>query len=316
VVTLTPRAAAVAAGLVVDRLAGEPPAGIHPVARFGSAMDRVERLAYSDSRLRGAAYTAAGVAIAASAGAALSFARRARPSEAVAAATAVTVAGKALADAALAVAGLLAAGDLAGARVSLPSLVGRDPACLGEKEIARAVLESVAENTVDAVVAPAFWAVAGGAPAAFAYRAVNTMDAVVGHRSPRYERFGWASARLDDAAGWVPARVTAALVAAVRPRAAGAVWRAVRSQSRAHPSPNAGVAEAAFAAALGISVGGANVYGGRVDHRPDLGFGPPASPPDIARAVRLSRDVTAVLGGLLAAPVVVRRCRYRRRPAG
>src|SRR5262249_41107178 len=156
-----------------------------------------------------------------------------------------------------------------------------------EKEVARAAVESVAENTVDAVVAPALWAALAGAPGVLAYRAVNTLDAMVGHRSTRYARFGWASARLDDAANWVPARVTAALVAAARPARAAAIASAVRHQAPAHPSPNAGVAEAAFAAALGVRLGGRNAYGDRVELRPALGDGPPPAPADVARAVRL-----------------------------
>ena len=304
-VTPQVRAAAVAVGLAMDRVAGEPPTAFHPVARFGSLMERIERRVYSDDRQRGAFYTACGVGIAAAAGGAMSIGARRRGVPAVALATAITVAGKALCDTALAVGGILSTQGLDAARESLPSLVGRDPAGLGEKEIARAVVESVAENTVDAVVAPAVWGMAGGAPAAFAYRAINTLDAMVGHRSERYERFGWASARLDDAAGWLPARITAALVALVRPRAAGAVWHAVREQSPRHPSPNAGVAEAAFAAALGVSLGGTNIYDGRVDHRPELGAGPPATPADIGRAVRLSRDVTAALAAVLCVPVLL-----------
>ena len=140
-------------------------------------------------------------------------------------------------------------GDLHRARELLPSLVGRDTSDLSADEITRAVVESVAENTVDAVVAPALWGAVGGAPGALGYRAVNTMDATVGYRSDHYLRYGWASARLDDLANLVPARVTAALVVAVRPRAARAVWRAVRLQAPAHPSPNAGVAEAAWSGA-------------------------------------------------------------------
>ena len=145
------------------------------------------------------------------------------------------------------------------------------------------------------MVAPALWGGVGGAPGVVGFRAVNTLDAMVGHRSPRYERFGWASARLDDVAGWLPARATAALVVAVRPAAAGAVWRAVREQAPAHPSPNAGVAEAAFAAALGLRLGDVNRYGDRVELRPPLGDGRPPEPADIARAVALSRDVTLAL---------------------
>jgi adenosylcobinamide-phosphate synthase len=156
----------------------------------------------------------------------------------------------------------------------------------------------VAENTVDAVVAPLFWSAVAGSPGVLVYRALNTLDAMVGHRSPRYERFGWASARGDDVANWVPARVTALLVGMVRPRRAGAVWAAVRHQAPDHPSPNAGVAEAAFAAALGIRLGGTNVYGARIEHRPVLGWGGPPRPSDIPEARRLSRDVALAMGVL------------------
>ncbi len=161
-------------------------------------------------------------------------------------------------------------------------------------------MESVAENTVDAVVAPAFWGALAGAPGALGYRSVNTLDSMVGHRSPRYANYGWASARLDDVVAWVPARLTAALVAVVRPRAATAVWTAVRRQAAAHPSPNAGVAEAAFAAALGVRLGGVSRYGDRVEQRPPLGSGRTPGVGDIGAAVRLSGDVTAALAGGLA----------------
>ena len=192
------------------------------------------------------------------------------------------------------------ADDLEKARGLLPALVGRDPKELGADEIARAVVESVAENTVDGVVAPALWGAVAGAPGAFGYRAVNTLDSMVGHRSTRYVNYGWASARLDDALAWVPARLTAALVALVRPRAARAVWTAVRVQAPTHPSPNAGVAEAAFAAALGLRLGGTNHYGSRTEERAALGAGRPPATPDIAAAVRLSGDVSAALAGALA----------------
>ena len=145
-----------------------------------------------------------------------------------------------------------------------------------------------------------------GAPGAWGYRALNTLDSMVGHRSPRYARYGWASARLDDAAGWVPARLTAALVALVRPRGAAAVWRAVVHQAPRHPSPNAGVAEAAFAGALGVCLGGVNRYGDRVERRPDLGEGGPPAVRDIEEAIRLSSDVSAALVVLLVAVGLVR----------
>jgi adenosylcobinamide-phosphate synthase len=285
---------AVGLGLLADRALGEPPAVVHPVALFGRAMGRLERVVYADRRAAGAGYALAGVGLGTLAGAL---------GRSPAAATYVAVAGRGLAEAARGVERPLRAGDLETARGRLPALVGRDPAGLDEQEIARAVVESVAENTVDAVVAPVLWASLLGAPGVLAHRAVNTMDAMVGHRSERYERFGWAAARLDDIAAWVPARATAALVATIRPAAAGAVWRAVRGDARAHPSPNSGVAEAAFAAALGLQLGGVSRYGDRVEHRPLLGDGHPPTVADIERAVRLSRDITLVLAGfLLTAP--------------
>lgn len=276
----------VAAGLVADRLLGEPPTAVHPVVGFGRAMRAVERVLYRDGRAAGVAHAAAGLGLGLAAGRLLGS---------TAVATWLAVAGRALEHAALDVASALEAGDLDRARALLPALVGRDPTDLDEKEVARAVVESVAENTVDAVVAPAFWALVAGAPGALGYRAVNTLDAMVGHRSERYQRYGWASARVDDLAGWVPARVTAALVAAARPGAAPAVWTAVRSQAPAHPSPNAGVAEAAFAAALGLRLGGENRYCDRVEIRPPLGTGRPAEAADIPRAVALARDVCALV---------------------
>jgi adenosylcobinamide-phosphate synthase len=193
----------------------------------------------------------------------------------------------------------LTAGDLEEARRRLPALVGRDSSELDESEVARAVVESVAENTVDAIVAPALWAAVAGAPGALGYRAVNTLDAMVGHHSERYENYGAASARLDDVANWVPARVTAGLVALVRASSAREIRRAVLTQAPLHPSPNAGVAEAAFAVALGVQLGGRNRYGDRVEERVPVGFGRPARPSDINESIRLSRDVTYSLASLL-----------------
>ncbi len=281
-----------AAGLVADRVFGEPPVEPHPVAAFGSVMQQIEASLWADSRARGILHAGIGLAIGAAAG---------RLVRSTALATYVAVAGRQLGQAATEVGAALDAGDLGAARAALPTLVGRDPTDLDEAEIARAVVESVAENTVDAVVAPALWASVAGAPGVLAHRAANTMDAMVGHRSERYLRYGWASARIDDAMAWLPARATAALVAAVRPGRAGAVVRAVLHDASAHPSPNAGVAEAAFAAALGVRLGGVSRYGGRVEHRPPLGAGGPVVVGDIARAVRLAGDVgVALTAGLVA----------------
>lgn len=285
-----PRALGVAVGLVADRLLGEPPASAHPVAIFGQAMTRLEARLWRDSRMAGIAYTAAGVTLGLAAGAALGS---------TALATGLVVAGRALGEEARGVASALAGGNPEAARALLPALVGRDPDALDDKGVARAAVESVAENTVDAVVAPALWAALLGAPGACAYRALNTLDAMVGHRNDRYARFGWAAARLDDAANWLPARLTAVLVAAVRPRAAGEVARLLRHPP-GHPSPNAAVSEAAFAAALGLRLGGDTTYAGRVDPRPTFGTGRPPEPADIEAAVRLSADVTTALAAALA----------------
>jgi len=278
-------------GLLLDLVVGEPPARLHPVAGFGRLMAALERSLYADRRLNGVVCAGTGVAVGAGVGLLV-------PSAAVATSTAV--ASRALWDLAMEVSRALGAHDLERARDLLPGLVGRDAASLDPKEMVRATVESVAENTVDAIVAPALWGALAGAPGALGYRAVNTLDSMVGHRSPRYERFGWASARLDDIAGYVPARVTAGLVVLARPRAATEVLRCVRTQAPAHPSPNAGVAEAAFAAALGLRLGGLNRYGERTELRPALGAGRAPEVHDIGRAVQLSRQVTAALVVALA----------------
>jgi adenosylcobinamide-phosphate synthase len=295
---------------LADRVLGEPPAPVHPVAAFGRVMADLERRVWRDGRPAGAGYAATGIGFGWAAGFALGSSIPAG-----ATATWLVVAGRALGEEARAIGERLVDDDLDGARRRLPALVGRDPDSLDAKGVARAVVESVAENTVDAVVAPACWAAVGGAAGAGMYRAVNTLDAMVGHRNERYRHFGWAAAGLDDAANWVPARVTGLLVAAVRPARAREVLDAV-VHPPAHPSPNAGVAEAAFAAALGLRLGGDTVYAGRVDPRPTFGTGRPPEAADIDAAVRLSRDVTVGLAALLVTPALfgafARHRRHRR----
>lgn len=300
------RAVAAGVAIVVDRIIGEPPVRPHPVSVFGRAMRAVEVRLYADRTAAGVAYATSGLSIGVGAGGLV---------RSTTVATYVAVAGRALDDAAAGVEQALAAGDLDGARELLPALVGRDPSDLDEKEIARAVVESVAENTVDAVVAPALWGVVAGAPGVLGYRAVNTMDAMVGHRSDRYRHFGTASARLDDVANVLAARVTAGLVALARPRASGEVRRTVRRDAGAHPSPSGGVVESAFAAALGVQLGGASRYGDRVEDRPLLGTGRPVEPSDIAAARRLARDVDLLLAVLLVGSGVACLGRRRRRAA-
>jgi adenosylcobinamide-phosphate synthase len=275
-----------ATGLVLDQLFGEPATSLHPVVHFGRVMGLFERGGYRDAKGPGVLHALAGSALGVGTGTLL---------RSTSVATGLAVGGRSLHEAARHVSQALSDGDLDQARTFLPTLVGRDPSNLDEVEIARAAVESVGENTVDAIVAPALWAAVAGARGAFGYRAINTMDAMVGHHSARYENYGWASARLDDIANWIPARVTALLVAAVRPSAAVHIFRAVTTQAKQHPSPNAGVSEAAFAAALGVTLGGRNVYGERVEDRPLLGHGHRAEASDIDAAIQLSRDVTMVL---------------------
>ncbi len=197
-------------GLVVDRWLGEPPVRLHPVVWFGRGMTALEHRLYANRRTEGVAYVACGVTVGAAAGHLLQR-LLGRPVGAVAA-TALAVGGRMLDEEARGIANRLEQGDLAGARLALRSLVGRRTEDLSEPEVVRAVIESVAENTVDAVTAALCFATVGGAPMVGAYRAINTMDAMVGHRDARYQRFGWAAARLDDAANLIPARLTAAVL--------------------------------------------------------------------------------------------------------
>jgi adenosylcobinamide-phosphate synthase len=281
------------AGLVGDLLLGDPRRG-HPVAAFGRAAGAVERVLWRDHRGWGALHTAVCAGGAAAAAALLARGVRGRSASSIAltaAATWAVVGGTSLGREARAVGGALAAGDVEVARERLPHLCGRDPQSLDEQQIARAVVESVAENTSDAVVGALVWGALAGVPGLVGFRAVNTLDAMVGHKSPRYGRFGWASARLDDVAGWPGARLTAglAVLAGQDPRGAVRAWR---DDAKKHPSPNAGPVEAAFAGALGVRLGGTLSYGGRVEHRPVLnGIGRPVQFGDIERAVRLSRRV-------------------------
>ncbi|MEU3182632.1 cobalamin biosynthesis protein [Streptomyces sp. NPDC006923] len=284
------------AGLLGDRLFGDPRRG-HPVAAFGRAASAVERVLWRDHRGWGALHTA--VCVGGAAGAAALAARGVRDHRAAsvaltAAATWAVVGGTSLGREARAIGDALAAGDIGLARERLPRLCGRDPQALDGQQIARAVVESVAENTSDAVVGALVWGAVAGVPGLVGFRAVNTLDAMVGHKSAVHRRFGWASARLDDVVGWPGARLTAALAVPAGGDPRGAV-RAARRDAGRHPSPNAGPVEASFAGALGVRLGGTLAYGGRIEHRPVLnGEGRPVEVADIERAVRLSRRVSTL----------------------
>lgn len=202
-----------------------------------------------------------------------------------------TLATKCLRDASMAVYQALAQGDLSGARKAVGMIVGRDTAELDAQAVIRATVETVAENASDGVVAPMCCFAVGGAPLAVLYKAINTMDSMLGYRNDKYLYFGRAAARLDDVANFIPARLTALLML---PAAAlcGLDWRGAfrvcRRDRTAHTSPNAGYPEAACAGALGIRLGGDSVYGGKVVHKPALGDSSRGiEPEDIRRVNRL-----------------------------
>ncbi|MGW5373770.1 cobalamin biosynthesis protein, partial [Streptomyces sp. NPDC004011] len=214
-----------AAGLLGDLLLGDPRRG-HPVAVFGRAAAAVERVLWHDHRGWGALHTAVCAGGAVAAGLVAERAVRRSPVASAAltgVATWAVVGGTSLAREARTVGRALEAGDVTAARARLPHLCGRDPQALDADGIARAVVESVAENTSDAVVGALVWGAVGGVPGLLGFRAVNTLDAMVGHKSPRLRRYGWASARLDDVAGWPGARLTAVLAALAGPDPRGAV---------------------------------------------------------------------------------------------
>lgn len=312
--TARARAAGLLLGFVADRALGDPPR-FHPVAGFGRTAAALEGRLHRDAAAAGAVHAA--VLVGASAGLGALLERRAeRPlprALVTAAATWAVLGGRSLEREAHAVHRLLADDDLPAARRRLTHLVGRDPSALSAAEVARAVVESVAENTSDAVVAPLAWGAVAGTPGLLAYRAANTLDAMVGHRSPRYARFGMPAARLDDALNLPGARLAGLLTAVTagsrdRGRAAVAAWR---RDAAAHPSPNAGVVEAAFAGALGVRVGGTNRYGTgtgrRVEHRPVLGDGRAVAVGDIPRAAALARRVGWAAAAVAAGTALARR---------
>ena len=196
-------------------------------------------------------------------------------------------------------------GDLVEARRYLSYIVGRDTAGLEPPEIWRGAVETVAENSSDGVIAPLLCLMLGGPVLAMAYKAVNTLDSMVGYKNERYLRFGWASARCDDLANWLPARLTGLLLVMAAPLtglSAGGAWRIMRRDGRNHASPNSGIPEAATAGALGIQLGGTNSYFGKPVVKPTIGE--PLRPLDNAAwqgAVRLmyAAEVLLIIGFML-----------------
>ncbi len=193
----------------------------------------------------------------------------------------------------------LATGDLPEARRAVSMIVGRNPDALDEAGVARAALESLAENTSDGIVAPVFWGAVAGLPGIAAYKMINTLDSMIGHRNARYLRFGWASAKLDDLVNLIPARATGVLfaLASGKPRHAG---RVMLRDARRHRSPNAGWPEATMAGALGVRLSGPRIYDGHVAPEPWLNVGAPDPvPASLTQGLRLYRRAMLLLGAVL-----------------
>jgi adenosylcobinamide-phosphate synthase len=302
-------AAGLAIGYALDAALGDP-RRLHPVAGYGRAAGALERRLYRPDRAAGTAYTAVAVGVPVLVGVAATAATRGRPltrTALVAAATWTVLGGRTLRHEATVLGRSLRKGDLPAARGRLSHLCGRDPSMLDEPELVRATVESVAENTSDAVVAPLLWGAVAGLPGLLGYRAANTLDAMVGHRSERYAQFGTSAARLDDLLNLVPSRLTGLLTVAAAPIVHGdrtRAWRVWRRDRNDHPSPNAGQCEAAMAGALGVRLGGRNVYHGRCETRPFLGDGPRPEARHIRRATRLSTAVGIAALGVAALATV------------
>ncbi len=209
------------------------------------------------------------------------------------------VALRSLHDHVAAVAHPLQSGDIAAARVAIARIVGRDPAALDEGGVARAAIESLAENASDGIVAPVFWGALFGLPGIVGYKAINTLDSMIGHRTPRHGSFGWAAARIDDLANFIPARLTGFLFVLLAARPSYALACMVRDANR-HRSINAGWPEAAMAGALGVRLSGPRIYHGSTENEPWLNEAardPLAA--DVGQGLRLYRRVMLLLAGAL-----------------
>ena len=288
------RGTQVAAALLLDAVLGEPPETVHPTVLMGLMISAFEKRALRMESPRSRRLV--GMVLAGSVSSLMFVSTRkilsvvpCKPRWMFGTAlVSTTLSMRGLGEAAEDVAFWLREGRLERARTRLGHFVGRDTDDLPESEVCRAAVESVAENTSDGVVAPMFYGALFGAPGALAYKAVNTLDSMVGYRQPPYEDLGWASARLDDLANLAPSRLTTLCAAAISGRPLGTLLTALR-YGPLTASPNAGMAEAAFAGAIGIRLGGANTYGGVLREGPLLGDGRLPVLEDIRRAVRLMR---------------------------
>lgn len=270
-----------AAAFAADLVFGDPRRLPHPVVAIGRLAGGLERLLYDrlrPRRLAGAVLVLAVLAVTAAVALALLVGAFRLGSLAgyLAAGwlTYTCLATRELHRQSAAVIDRLAAADLDGARRALGMIVGRDTAALDEQGILRACLETVAENSSDGIVAPLFYLALGGPFLGLLYKAASTLDSLIGYRNARYREFGWAAARLDDLLNWLPARLTAllmALAALFLGLDARGAWRIARRDARKHASPNAGYPEAAAAGALGVQLGGPACYFGAWQEKPTFG---------------------------------------------
>ncbi|WP_374442624.1 adenosylcobinamide-phosphate synthase CbiB [Stella sp.] len=309
--------------LLLDAAVGDPPLlwrlVPHPVvlvgrliAFFDRRLNRPERSERA-RRLRGGVTVLVVVAAAAAAGAAVAWvAARLRAGPAIEVlAIAILVAQRSLHDHVLAVGTALDQGGVEAGRGAVAHIVGRSPESLDGHGVARASIESLAENFSDGVVAPVFWTLLLGLPGLFAYKAVNTMDSMIGHRTPQYRAFGWAAARLDDLLNLVPARLAGLLLAAAALATPGTTARAALAtmarDAGKHRSPNAGWPEAAMAGALGLALAGPRRYPGITVDAPWIGAGRArADAADIGRALVLyTRACALLIGGIAAAALTL-----------
>ncbi|WP_136524683.1 adenosylcobinamide-phosphate synthase CbiB [Geomonas ferrireducens] len=278
---LDPHIAIVLGAVVMDLVLGDPRTLPHPVVIIGWLISWLEgalRQRISDPRLAGVALLVITVGVSYLVAAGLIYlGTLVAPAVGFLVALYlawVSIAARSLHLESAKVAKALERGDLSAARVALSYIVGRETAQLDEPEVIRGAVETVAENTGDGVVAPLFYLMLGGPALAIAYKAVNTLDSMVGYKNERYLEFGWASARFDDLANFIPARLTGLLMVLVAPlcglSGAGS-WRILRRDCRNHASPNSGYPEAAAAGALGVRLGGANRYFGRIVEKPTIG---------------------------------------------
>jgi adenosylcobinamide-phosphate synthase len=317
------RALGILLGFAADRLLGDPQR-FHPVAGFGRIAAHAEKLLHPAATpgtagvagrvgtgrgelVAGMVY--AGVLVGGTAGLGLVVERLTRKhpilhTVSTAVATWTVLGARSLEREAEVMAELLEDKDIPGARDRLSHLCARDATDLEADELARATVESIAENTSDACVAPLVWGGVLGIPGLLGYRAANTLDAMVGYKSPKYLKFGWAAARLDDALNLLPARVCALLtgLAAGRVQQTVSIWW---RDAAKHPSPNAGPVEAAFAGALGLTLGGTNSYGSYQEDRGTLGDGPAPTVADVRRTAALARRVGLAAAGVAALAAVL-----------